>query len=150
MLSARTQPRTHAQARALLLTRWWLASKLLLKNTESCKVSRTVARKRVYTCVRVWSSPKGLPMAKTFCPTSRFAEVPSSTGFSSDNFSGGHFSFSTAMSLSGSPPITCRYSVLTSHALENCSSGTAVPRLCTVRLCHQKICKTCRSFETFG
>ena len=42
------------------------------------------------TWVSVWSRPNGFPIAKTFCPTSRFADVPSSTAFSSANFSGGH------------------------------------------------------------
>ena len=52
--------------------------------------------------------PKGLPIAKTFCPTRRLADVPSSTGFKSLNFSGGHCNCRTATSLSGSPPITCK------------------------------------------
>ncbi len=52
--------------------------------------------------VMVWSRPNGLPMAKTFCPTSRSSELPIPMGF---NMLAGAFICRTARSLSGAAPI---------------------------------------------
>eukprot|EP00443_Scrippsiella_acuminata_P100965 CAMPEP_0115739050 /NCGR_PEP_ID=MMETSP0272-20121206/88719_1 /TAXON_ID=71861 /ORGANISM="Scrippsiella trochoidea, Strain CCMP3099" /LENGTH=97 /DNA_ID=CAMNT_0003183543 /DNA_START=172 /DNA_END=465 /DNA_ORIENTATION=+ len=51
--------------------------------------------------VRVLSRPNGLPMATTLCPTSKSAELPTSTGL---NFDCGASTLSTAKSFSGSAP----------------------------------------------
>ena len=55
-------------------------------------------------CVKVWSSPNGLPIAYTFCPTNRLEDCPRLIGFVSSILDVSHSSWSTAMSLSGSPP----------------------------------------------
>ena len=70
---------------------------------------RAQAQQARRTWVMEWSRPNGFPSANTFCPTSRLADVPTETGFSSAAFSGGHSSCRTAMSLSGSPEMYCRH-----------------------------------------
>mmetsp|Transcript_45013 Transcript_45013/g.113957 ORF Transcript_45013/g.113957 Transcript_45013/m.113957 type:complete len:228 (+) Transcript_45013:182-865(+) len=51
--------------------------------------------------VRVWSKPKGLPIARHSCPTRRLLEAPSCTGRSA---SGGALTFTTARSRRRSAP----------------------------------------------
>jgi hypothetical protein len=59
--------------------------------------------------VSVWSSPKGLPMAKTFCPTCRSLLDPRAMGF---NFSVGASMRSTAISRSGKTPTRVAFHTL--------------------------------------
>ncbi len=58
--------------------------------------------------VRVESSPKGLPMASTFCPTCSWEESPMGSGFS---FSAGASIFSTAMSRARASPTSLAWKV---------------------------------------
>ncbi len=63
-------------------------------------VSDLISRPSALTTpvVRVWSRPKGLPMARTVCPTRTSCDVPGSMGVS---LSAGTSILRTAMSLSG-------------------------------------------------
>jgi len=56
--------------------------------------------------VKVWSSPKGLPMAKTFCPTNRSLDSPRAIGRS---LSAGALICKTARSRSGAAPTSTAF-----------------------------------------
>mmetsp|Transcript_35064 Transcript_35064/g.78045 ORF Transcript_35064/g.78045 Transcript_35064/m.78045 type:complete len:355 (+) Transcript_35064:152-1216(+) len=77
--------------------------------------------------VSVWSRPKGLPMAYTFCPTRRPSEMPSVTGLSSPmRPSSSPVSCSTAMSLSASNPTTLALYVLWSSSVTLTSAAPLI------------------------
>jgi hypothetical protein len=75
----------------------WIMSRIVTPPAPGMLLPRALTM----PLVTVWSNPKGLPMAMTFCPTWRSRDVPIVTGVMSETFSA---SLRTAMSLFGSRP----------------------------------------------
>ena len=71
----------------------WIAPRIFRWSAES--VMTSFLSPEMMPWVRVWSSPKGFPIASTDCPTCRFFEVPRGRGFM---FRRGANTRSTAMS----------------------------------------------------
>ncbi len=80
----------------------WMTSRIVRPVTAG------MVRPRALTMpvVRLWSRPKGLPMAKTFWPTCRSLLLP--TGMGRRRLAGA-VSWRTAMSLSGAAPTTSAF-----------------------------------------
>ena len=87
--------------------------------------------------VRVWSRPKGLPMANTFWPTSRFFDSPTVIGCS---LPAGAVICSTARSRSGAAPTREAFQVLWSARVTSSRLASEMTwKLVTIRPCRSQM-----------